>query len=93
MKIKFYLIINVNGTIRTTKTQPDLKWNEVAILVNLELPLALFQRPTLEATLQVPDSAVHPTVIPVETRDNIKDALESATGMEVRISFAEADSG
>ena len=89
MKIKFYLVVNSNGTIRTTKNPPDTKWDEVAILITLELPRALFQKPRLEATLQVPESAVTAPVIPVETRDNIKSAIESAAGMEVRLSFSE----
>lgn len=91
MKLKFYLIANSRGGIKTTKSKPDLNWNEVAISCNLELPDALFKKPSMEATIIIPDEAALPQIITAETANNIKEAIEQAAGINVRISFPEID--
>lgn len=85
MKTNFYLVVNNNGTVTAKKNRPDLKWNEVSIEMNLTLPDMLFRKPHLSATIVVPDEAAAPKLVNVETADNIKDAIETVTGMEVKI--------
>lgn len=87
MKKEFYLTVNSNGTTKTTKSKPALDWNEIAIHVKLDLPDSLFRKPQLNATISVPESAVEPREITAEMQDNIKDAIEVSTGMEIRLSI------
>lgn len=46
MKIINWLIIDKNGIKGTRKTKPDLRWNEIAVKINLDIPKELFERPT-----------------------------------------------
>ena len=85
MKTQFYLTVNRRGSVKTTKNRPGLDWDEVAIQMNLTLPDMLFQKPQLQATIVVPDEAAAPKEVDVETADNIRDAIEEAVGMEVRL--------
>lgn len=91
MITKFYLVVNSNGTAKVVKNQPGLNWNEVAIFVNLELPNQLFQKPQLSAQIKIADSQVAPTEIAVDMQNNIKEAIEQATGFEVRLSIENPD--
>ena len=63
MNTKFYLIVNEKGIIRTTKNEPGLTWNEVAIHLSVNLPNALFQKPLLQGEIIVDAKDVQPTVI------------------------------
>ena len=45
------------------KNRPDLRWNEVAVKVHLDLPASIFERITPEAVIDVPDDiVVHPVI-------------------------------
>lgn len=87
MKINFYLTVNSRGGVKTTKAKPDLIFDEVTIKMNLEIPDMLFQKPQLTASISIPDSAAVPKEIDVEMQDNIQDAIEAATGLNVRLSI------
>jgi hypothetical protein len=71
--------------LRVTKNKPALERNEVPIKLNLELPVVLFQRPSLQANITVP--AGHPlsSEITADVQDNVAEAIRQATGMEVSI--------
>lgn len=91
MKTQFYLIVSESGKVRTTKSKPDLKWDEIVIHQRLDLPDKLFQKPQLNAEITVTDKMVEPKVITPDMQDNIKQAIESAAGVEVRLTFPEVD--
>ena len=89
MKTYFYLVVNSKGTTRTVKTKPGLDWNEISIRIDLTLPDSLFQKPSLNAVIEIPQDKVNPTTIDVEMSNNIAQAIEQATGHAVKISIAE----
>lgn len=91
MKTQFYLKVTKNGSVNTTKTRPDLKFDEVAVLVNVELPDILFQKPQITATIAVPSDNVTPYMLTAETADNVKNAIETATGINVKLTIGEPD--
>lgn len=65
----------------TRKNKPALDWDEVAILVNLEVPNELFRRPTIEATLtvsDVPNNAYKPDIV-----INTAELIEQQTGAKI----------
>lgn len=81
MNVINWLIINKNGIKGVRKTKPDLKWNEIAIKVNLKVPKELFERPQIEATIKVdeiPNTAFKPDLI-----INTKDLIEQQTGAKI----------
>lgn len=65
--------------------KPALGKDEIAVKVYVELPASLFQRPQLEARIAVPDHAVTPLEVDMETRDNIADLIAQNTGFDVRL--------
>ena len=85
MKTQFYLVVNRSGSVKTYKNRPGLNWDEVAVQMNLALPDALFQKPQIQAFIEVKDDKLSPLLIDAETSDNIRDAIEAVSGMEVRL--------
>jgi len=86
-KIQFYLVVTSNGGIRTVKGKPDLKWDEIAVLINLELPKSLFMKPQIQASISIPEEAGQPNEITCEVMDNLKEAIEASMGIEVKLSI------
>jgi hypothetical protein len=86
-----WLTINKKGSARITKSKPGLNWDEVAIQLHINLPDALFNRPRLEAEITVPDEAAQSEVIQSAITDNVKDAIEQATGLNFSISIADPE--
>ena len=87
MKTDFFLTINARGGVKTTKNRPNLDWDEVSIKMNMEVPDMLFKKPQLTASILIPESAAVPKEIDVEMQDNIQSAIESATGLNVKLSI------
>ena len=87
MKTQFYLVVNSSGSVSAKKNRPNLAWNEIAILMDLQLPNQLFQKPQLQGSILVEEKDVTPTQIDIETQNNIREAIESAAGMEVRLTI------
>lgn len=85
MEVQFYLVVNKSGTVKTYKNKPGLNWDEISMRMNLTLPDALFQKPLLEATVIIPESAAMPQTIDAEVAANARDAIEMATGLEVQL--------
>lgn len=74
--------------VRVSINKPTLAPNEVAIALNLEIPVALFQRPALKVDLNIPAERA-PFVITPIIRTNIAEAIRAATGMDISISVEE----
>lgn len=55
MKIKRYLTVHQNKTIRMTAGKPDLTAHEIAVELNLEIPDSFFRRPVPVVTVVLPD--------------------------------------
>lgn len=85
MKISFYLVVGANRSVRTVKTKPRLEWDEIAVFCTLSLPDALFKKPSLSAEIVIPDSAAVPSEIPADVQENIREAIETVSGMEVNL--------
>lgn len=85
MIVNFYLIVNKNGAVRTVKTSPSLAFNEIAIQLSLNLPAQLFMKPKLTAEITIPPEAAAPEILPVEVVDNVRDAIQQATGLAVQL--------
>jgi hypothetical protein len=85
MKTNFYLVVNKRGTVRTVKEKPDLKWDEVSVKMALELPNVLFDKPQLSASLIVGEDQAEGFEISPDVTADIKDAIESAAGIEVKL--------
>lgn len=91
MRTQFYLVVNSNGTAAVKKNRPGLNWNEVSIFVNLELPDQLFRKPQLSAQIKVEESQVSPMEIDVETQNNIREAIEAAAGVQVKLTIENSE--
>ena len=78
--------------IRALAKKPSrLAKNEIAIKINLSVPDALFERPELQASIVIPDSAVNRPVIDAEVCDNLAQTLSDQLGLVVRVDSVEQD--
>lgn len=94
MKIQTWLAIKKNGwrtSVRTTKTKPKLDFNEISLKLELDLPDALFTTPALEASIVIPASSVQNPIISAEVTDNIVEAIQTATGVQVKLIVQKAE--
>ena len=81
MLIVNWLIINKNGIKGVRRTKPDLKYDEIACKIQLDIPKQLFERPQIEANLKiekVANIAYNPDII-----INTKDLIEQQTGAKI----------
>src|SRR4051812_18375810 len=77
-------------SIRVSKGKPSTGADEVAIKLNIELPMALFVKPSLEAKIAVP-AEKHPFVITPDVQENIAQVIREQTGFTVNIQTAAPD--
>jgi hypothetical protein len=89
MKVQKWLTISRSGSTKISVNRPYMGVDEIAILLNLEIPDALFTKPKLIAQIKVPEKAVAQEQITAEVTDNIEDAIKSVTGLEMRVSVVE----
>lgn len=79
------------GTIKVAKRKPSTAADEIAIRLEVEIPDGLFQKPTLEAKITVPNG-IHGPIITTEVADNITDIIRRETGLTIRLSADDYDS-
>lgn len=89
MKVKKWLTISDRGACRLTKAKPGLDSNEVAILLEVDLPDALFRKPRLEAKITVPDEAAVGGVIKSVVAEDVQEAIEQATGLTFSVAVVQ----
>lgn len=73
------------GTVRLTKKKPACARDEVALKLNLSIPDSLFVTPTLEASIDVPESQA-PREITAEVCENISEVLHQQLGLRIQLS-------
>lgn len=71
--------------VRVTEKQPSLQSGEVSMRLVVELPKALFERPSLAAEIIVPEGKVSPTVITADVAENIAATIKQHLGIEMKI--------
>lgn len=87
-----YIVVNSRGTVRVgNRGVPSLSGDEIAIRLELNLPNELFTKPRLEATITVPANAVRGSQIEAEVVDNIQEAIQSASGLDVSLTLVRPD--
>lgn len=94
IELDFHLIVADGKTtnnpygrpsVRVTAGPPALKRNERAINLLMKLPAALFETPTIQATINVAAEQAH---IQIDT-DAISEAVRGAIGMDVDLRVVE----
>lgn len=91
MNNTFYLVFSKGGSVAAKKNRPNLAFDEIAILFNVELPDALFKKPALEATLVIPKEAAMPQHIEADVVANVQEAIQTATGLKVQLSVIQPE--
>lgn len=52
-----WLVVNSDGEVRMTRGEPGTGRGEIAVSVEVRVPMALFRKPLIRATVQVPETA------------------------------------
>lgn len=71
--------------VRLVEREPTLSGNEIAIRIKVEIPDALFKRPTLVAEMRIPNEAVPQTTITPDVTTNIESIIKERTGLDMAI--------
>lgn len=79
------------GEIQVRKNKPSTKQDEIAVKVSLDIPDALFEKPTLQIAAAVPEDSGHGPVITTEVADNLAEVIRQQTGLQVHISAPELE--
>jgi hypothetical protein len=91
MNVPFYLVISAGGTVRAVKNAPGLRWDEVAIHMELEVPNAMFHRPLIEGKIIIDENAIAPREISPQVLINTAAEIERQTGMKVELKILPAE--
>jgi len=86
VNVEKWLVVKSNGAARLTTRKPALDDDEIAMRLSITIPNGIFHRPTLTATIAVPDSAVPPATIAADVVSDVEDTLRSA-GMQVLVAL------
>lgn len=76
----------VLGSFNVRKSKPNVASNEVALKLSLKLPVALFEKPLLAATINI-DADVPMIDLSPETITNIQDLIRSTAGLDVELTI------
>lgn len=89
----FYLALSQNGrwrlSGRLTKSLPALKVGEIALSLSVKLPETLFKKPSLRASIEIPESAVSAPVIDSTVVDNIREVVSQQLGVDLTIAVVD----
>lgn len=85
MTLDRFLVVSKTGNTRILTTVPALAPTEIAISLRIDIPKAIFQKPSISAHVKIPRDAVAQTEITSEVTQDIKKAIEGATGLMVHI--------
>lgn len=87
MLVSFHLVVNKRGSVKAVVNKPSLGYDEIAIAIRLDVPKGLFEKPQLQAAITIPETAAAPHQVTCKMQDNIRDAIQQAAGMEVRLTL------
>ncbi len=98
MKIDKYIVVSATPSrwgssflpkLKMVERKPTLEGNEVALRLNIELPDALFKRPTLEATFKIDERMAPKVEITQEVVSNIENLIKENIGMNIHVQLVE----
>lgn len=84
MRVRAFLIVDDRGHVEVRKRQPQLAVGEVSVHMEMEIPDGYFERPVLGVSFSLPDKP-EPQQPPVIDMKAIQEAIETASGMEVKV--------
>ena len=89
----FFVAISPSGRNglggRMLKSMPRLERDEVALQLTVELPDAIFKKPSLSASVVVPEGTVKGPVIDATVVDNIRAVVSRELGVNLSIAPVE----
>lgn len=86
MRVSAWLVIAKNGSVKVTKKTPAVPANSISMQLQLNLPDALFSKPKLIASIEIPQESVKGEIISRQVIDNVADTLKQSTGLEFNVS-------
>jgi hypothetical protein len=87
MIVRKWLTVNSKGSARLTQSKPSAAADEISIKLEVKLPNALFNKPRLEAKIEIPEDAVGPSVLDADVMENVKEAIAQSTGLDFAINI------
>ena len=85
MILRKYLVINSKGSAKVTKNSPKLLSDEIVMELKINIPDAIFKKPSLTAEIKIPEDAVNRPMIAADVAENIKNSLEKISGYDVTL--------
>jgi hypothetical protein len=81
-EVSFWLVFDSLGGVRLTRGEPDLNRIERGMAMSVKLPFALFQTPSLRASMTI--EAPEPVVPPIDLTAAAA-ALKSSLGVDIDV--------
>ncbi|SFB68982.1 hypothetical protein SAMN05216321_101146 [Cupriavidus sp. OV038] len=99
IKLDFYAVVSQRFTasgyaagkpsVRVTRTKPNCDATEVPIRISLQLPESLFKRPSLRATIVVPEGQAQFEITP-DVEEGIAQLVREHMGITMQVHAGEA---
>lgn len=79
-----YLVFNARGDMRLSRGLPALEPGEVSCAINFTVPTKLFSRPSIKATIVIPENA-SAVDASADVILDLKNALRACPGVELTV--------
>lgn len=84
----FWLVFDKSGPMKMTRTQPKLSRTKRAVFMEVVLPNAIFETPSLRAKIDVADAGTPPMTFNLNA---ITDAVKQAVGLDIEMRVVTPD--
>lgn len=91
MIVQKYLCVTNKGTCRLTQTTPNLSAREIAVKLSIEIPNSFFERPSLSATIKLPDALLGSSQVTATVAGDIEKLVRETTGMDISVQLVEVN--
>lgn len=89
MIVQKFLVIKSNGNVTIKHKEPRLAGNEICLKLSLDVPYALFIKPTLVANMTIPSEAIPRSQIVPSVTTNIEKIIKDSTGLTMSVRIVE----
>lgn len=91
----FYLIVSEKGRIRTTKGIPGLYNDEIAIQIKMILPNILFKRPSIHASIEIPEDMAKGPDVDAKIVNHLDEVIKRGSDLKIELQIIkpEEDNG
>jgi shikimate kinase len=85
MLVERYLVVSSGGRVRVAKKRPGLASDEIAVYLSINLPNALWRKPSITARISLPEGQERTEEIEAKVVQEVRDYLLKGTDLKIEL--------